>query len=94
MRKRISRTFIAVLTAAALTASMGVSASTAAGSCKTDGFKITKRKNVSCRTAKKVTHRKVSGEKLPDGWKCKNTGKLIPEGNCTKGTTRSFHYGM
>jgi hypothetical protein len=92
MRTRISRTFLAVLAATAVTASMGVSSSQAA-TCKVDGFKITKRKNVSCKTAKKVTRRKVSGESLPRGWKCTNTGNLIPEGKCTKRSTNSsFKY--
>jgi hypothetical protein len=91
---RIRRIFIAAVAATALTASMGVSPSTAARTCKVDGFKITKRHNVTCRKAKKVTHRQVSGEKLPDGWKCTNTGNLVPEGKCHKGTTKRFRYGM
>ena len=89
---RISRTFIAALAATALIATMGVGSAQAA-TCKVDGFKITKRINVSCKTAKKVTHRKVSGESLPRGWKCTNTGNLIPEGKCTrKSTNSSFKY--
>ena len=94
MKTRISRSLIAALAAIAVTASMGVGASEAA-TCKVDGFKITKRKNVSCRTAKKVTHKKVSGEKLPSGWKCSSGTGIIPEGTCKKRSTNSsFKYGM
>jgi len=93
MTNRISRSVIAVLAATAVTASMGVGVGTsAAATCKVDGFKITKRKNVTCRKAKKVTRAQTSEQKLPDGWKCTNTGQLIPEGKCHKGTSRSFKY--
>ena len=90
---RIRRSFIAVLAATAVTASMGVGGAEAAQSCKVDGFKITKRKNVSCKVAKKVTKKKVSGEKLPAGWKCTDGQTVIPEGKCRKtGTEKSFKY--
>ena len=92
MTTRIRRSFIAVLAATAVTASMGVGGAEAA-TCKTSGFKITKRKNVSCKTAKKVTKRKVSGDKLPRGWKCTDGKTVIPEGKCSKtGTNKSFKY--
>ena len=91
---RISRTFIAALAATAVTASMGVGSSQAAG-CSVDGFKITKRKNVSCKTAKTVTHRQVSGKSLPRGWKCTKGSGLIPEGTCkNRRKSASFKYGM
>ena len=97
---RIRRTFIAVLTATAVTASMGmgVSQSAAAGpeaiasACTYSVWKIKKRVNVSCRKAKKVLKDEYGdGDNVP-GWSCTNTGGLIPEGKCKKGTTRSFKY--
>ena len=92
MRTRISRTFIAAVAATAVTASMGVGSSQAA-TCKVDGFKITKRKNVTCKTAKKVTHRHLSGQSLPRGWKCTSGTGLVPEGKCRKRSTdSSFKY--
>ena len=89
---RIRLTFIAAITAAAVTASMGAGSAQAA-TCKVDGFKITKRKNVSCKTAKKVTRRQVSEQSLPPGWKCTSGSTLIPEGKCTRRrTSSSFKY--
>jgi len=68
------------------------SAATSAG-CSVDKFKITARKNVGCKLAKKVTHAKVSGDKLPAGWKCTSGSGIIPEGKCSKGS-KSFKYAM
>ena len=93
MTTRIRRSFIAVLAATAVTASMGVGGAEAAKSCKVDGFKITKRKNVTCKKAKEVTKRKVSGQTLPAGWKCTDGKTVIPGGKCSKtGTDKSFKY--
>ena len=80
---------LAAATAAVL---MIPSAASSAG-CSVDKFKITARKNVSCKLAKTVTHAKVSGKKLPAGWKCTSGQGLIPEGKCKKGTS-SFKYAM
>lgn len=97
MTRILRRTSIMAIAAGLLVGSLGVAespAGTAAKTCKVDGFKITKRKHVTCRKAKKVTHKKVTGQKLPDGWKCSSGSGVIPEGKCKHAPNKSFHYGM
>jgi hypothetical protein len=97
---RIRRTFIAVLSATALTASMGASPVPAsptatASACTYSVWKITKRQNVSCRKAKRVlkNDKRISGEgDGHPGWKCSYGQTIFPEGKCHKGTSASFKY--
>lgn len=99
---RIRRTFIAVVAATALTASMAATPSTAApiataSACEYKMWKITKRENVTCRKAKAVLKgdpRIGGGERVP-GWRCTYGTSIIPEGRCTKkGTNKTFKYSQ
>lgn len=90
------------MAATAVTASMGANPSVAdptatASACEYKIWKIKKRKNVTCRKAKKVLKRdpRIGGGEGARGWRCSYGKTIIPEGKCTKtGTDKSFKYSQ
>jgi hypothetical protein len=76
---------------AAVAAAFLLPSSASSAGCSVDGFKITKRQNVTCKTAKAVTRKAAKQAPLPPGWKCTKGQGVIPEGKCTKGA-KSFKY--
>ena len=67
-----------IAVAAVAAAALLIPSSASSAACKVDGFKITKRQNVTCKTAKAVTRKQAKGQARPAGWKCTAGSSVIP----------------